>query len=88
MALSSNSTLHSDIQHLSYRLLVLAREAVRQDSASAAMLFGLTSQQSELLAGAEMQRLEDLSRLGVVAFRPSFRLADLMAPPARASVVS
>lgn len=43
-----------------------------------AMVFGLNSKTCSLLATADMQQLDDLSRMGVVAFKPSFCDADLM----------
>jgi len=78
MTLQATSTLQVDVQNLSLRLLMVAREAVRQDPAMGAMVFGLNSKTCSLLATADMQQLDDLSRMGVVAFRPSFCDADLM----------
>lgn len=73
-----SATLQADVQNLSLRLLMVAREAVRNDPARGAMVFGLTSKTSSLLATADMQQLDDLSRMGVLAFRPTFCDADLM----------
>jgi|JI8StandDraft_2_1071088.scaffolds.fasta_scaffold14306_4 hypothetical protein len=84
MNTQGTSTLQADVQNLSLRLLIVAREAVRTNPAMAGMVFGLTSRTCELLASAELQQLDELSRMGVVAFRPSFRDADLMAARAGA----
>lgn len=78
----NNTTLRQDVAALNYEFLSLARAAVQIDPVTAALQFGLTKEQVNVLAGASISALRALANgMGCMAFKPAFRAADLALQP-------
>ncbi|MCK6423293.1 MAG: hypothetical protein L6Q73_20640 [Aquabacterium sp.] len=74
-------TFHADVATISLQWLMLARDAARNEPMMAAMFFGLDAAQTEMLARADLRKIQELANSGIVSFRPTFSVADLAAAP-------
>jgi hypothetical protein len=55
-------TFHADVATISLQWLMLARDAARNEPMMAAMFFGLDAAQTEMLARADLRKIQELAK--------------------------